>query len=81
MDGHTEGVYVIQYLSFEKMFYISRSYTKFRIPNGIHKLAAATSADNCHGVECRQWLTLRRQVVYGIFVADANSAGRAMVIY
>jgi len=47
----------------------------------MHDPAAATSADNGYGVECRQWLTLRRQVVYGTFVANAYSAGRAMVVF
>jgi hypothetical protein len=29
-------------------------FTKFRIPNGMQNPAAATSADNGYGVECRQ---------------------------
>jgi len=47
----------------------------------MHNLAAPTSAENGYGVECRQWLTLRRQVVYCTFVAKAYSAGRAMLIF
>ena len=58
----------------------SCSNTKFPIPNIMHNPAAAASADLGYGVVCRQCLTLRRQVVYGTFVANAYSAGRAMVI-
>ena len=47
----------------------------------MHNPAAATSADAVYGVECRQWLTLQRKVVYGTFVANAYSAGRAMVTF
>jgi hypothetical protein len=47
----------------------------------MHNPAAATSADNGYSVECRQWLKLRRKVVYSTFVANAYSAERAMVIF